>query len=91
MEKQNPYVLPPAERLRQIEAKQDEQAKRIKARRAEELQRQTTKEQQATSNAQSHAAEVIQRNYRGYRDRRALKGFGLDPSTRWIEAIKEGK
>lgn len=31
------------------------------------------------------AAQMIQKNYRGYRERRQLKGFGLDPSTRWIE------
>jgi hypothetical protein len=33
----------------------------------------------------THAATIIQRNYRGHRDRRALKGHGLDPSTRWLE------
>lgn len=26
-----------------------------------------------------------QRNYRGYKTRRELKGFGLDASTRWLE------
>lgn len=34
---------------------------------------------------QAVAAQMIQRNYRGYRERRQLKGLGLDPSTRWIE------
>jgi hypothetical protein len=37
------------------------------------------------------AAGLIQRNYRGYRDRRALKGFVLSPSARWTEAIKEAQ
>lgn len=32
-----------------------------------------------------------QRNYRGYRSRRQMNGLGLDPSTRWDEAIKEGQ
>lgn len=30
-----------------------------------------------------------QRNYRGYRTRRAMQGMRLDASTRWIEAIRE--
>jgi hypothetical protein len=33
---------------------------------------------------------MIQRNYRGHRTRRAMQGRGLDPSVRWIEALKEG-
>jgi len=34
---------------------------------------------------QKQAAELIQRNYRGYRSRRQLEGMGLDPSARWTE------
>jgi hypothetical protein len=37
------------------------------------------------------AAEVIQRNFRGHRERRMLNGMSLDPSTRWIEAVKEAR
>jgi hypothetical protein len=37
------------------------------------------------------AAELIQRNYRGHRERRILAGLSLDPSTRWVEAIKEAR
>lgn len=37
------------------------------------------------------AAELIQRNYRGHRERRILAGMSLDPSTRWVEAIKEAR
>lgn len=37
------------------------------------------------------AAALIQRNYRGYKQRRELAGMGLDPSTRWVEAIKEAR
>lgn len=37
------------------------------------------------------AASLIQRNYRGYRERRQLNGLGLDPTTRWVEAIKEAR
>ena len=35
------------------------------------------------------AAAIIQRNYRGHRERRMLNGLSLDPSARWIEAVKE--
>ncbi|TKA83838.1 hypothetical protein B0A55_00133 [Friedmanniomyces simplex] len=80
-------ALPPPEKLREIAAKQEARAKELKAKRA--LQQQ---QQQQVSRGQSGeqalaAAEVIQRNYRGYRDRRALDGLGLDPSTRWIENV----
>lgn len=37
------------------------------------------------------AAELIQRNYRGHRERRMLNGMSLDPSTRWVEAVKEAR
>jgi len=34
---------------------------------------------------QEQAAQVIQRNYRGYKTRRQLNGMGLDASMRWAE------
>jgi hypothetical protein len=34
---------------------------------------------------QKDAAQMIQRNYRGYRERRQLKGIGLDATARWHE------
>lgn len=37
------------------------------------------------------AAGLIQRNYRGHRERRMLEGMSLDPSTRWVEAVKEAR
>ena len=37
------------------------------------------------------AAALIQRSYRGHRERRMLEGMSLDPSTRWVEAIKEAR
>jgi hypothetical protein len=37
------------------------------------------------------AAKLIQRNYRGHRERRMLNGMSLDPSTRWVEAVKEAR
>lgn len=37
------------------------------------------------SDEQKQAAQMIQRNYRGYRERRQLQGMGLDASARWAE------
>ncbi len=37
------------------------------------------------------AAALIQRNYRGYRERRQMQGLGLDPSSRWVEALREAR
>ncbi|KAK1780575.1 hypothetical protein QBC45DRAFT_104929 [Copromyces sp. CBS 386.78] len=41
--------------------------------------------------ARAKAAALIQRTYRGYRVRRQLEGFGLDPSRRWKHAIREAQ
>ncbi|KAK3177188.1 hypothetical protein OEA41_008517 [Lepraria neglecta] len=40
---------------------------------------------------QSAAARTLQRTYRGHRARRELRGLSLDPSTRWVEAVKEAQ
>lgn len=81
--------LPPLEVLKSIERKQIERAKQIKDARQKALAEQEIEEIEV--GRQRHAAEIIQRTYRGYRDRRTLKGLGLDPSTRWIEALKEAR
>jgi hypothetical protein len=44
-----------------------------------------TPSDQNDQHAQQHAAQMIQRNYRGYRERRQLQGIGLDASARWAE------
>jgi hypothetical protein len=46
---------------------------------------QQREEERARKRRESNAAEMIQRNYRGYRERRALKGMGLTSSMRWVE------
>jgi hypothetical protein len=37
------------------------------------------------SKEQEQAAQLIQKNYRGYRERRQLEGMGLDANSRWSE------
>lgn len=44
---------------------------------------------QTASQDEHRAATVIQKAYRGYRDRRQLDGMILDPSARWTEALRE--
>ncbi|KDN68511.1 putative IQ calmodulin-binding domain-containing protein [Colletotrichum sublineola] len=45
--------------------------------------------ERSDSDAVNRAATLIQRNYRGYRVRREMRGLSLDPSTRWVSAIDE--
>jgi len=46
---------------------------------------QQKEEEGARKRRESNAAEMIQRNYRGYRERRVMKGMPLNPSMRGIE------
>ncbi|KAF3051585.1 hypothetical protein E8E11_010871 [Didymella keratinophila] len=46
---------------------------------------------QLNAEEQQKAAQLIQRNYRGYRERRQLQGIGLDASARWAEAVRDAK
>lgn len=78
--KKDPFELPSKEVLKEIERKQNERAKAIRERKAREAKGNGGGDEERTS-----AAEMIQRNYRGHRERRALKGFGLDSGTRWME------
>lgn len=85
---QNALTLPPPEKLREIAARQDAKAKEIQERRRRELHQQQPEDD---GEERDTAARMIQKNYRGYRARRALSGYGLDSNTRWIEALKEGE
>ena len=67
-------MKPSRERIAEIAAKQDAKAA---ARKAAQPKRKSHEEEQA--------AQMIQRNYRGYRERRQLAGMSLDPSARWVE------
>ncbi|KAG9893853.1 hypothetical protein KCU94_g12594, partial [Aureobasidium melanogenum] len=79
------YELPPKEKLREIAARQDAKEKEIREARARRLSKCNQ-----PPNEQKAAAEIIQRNYRGYRERREMRGLGLSASTRWFDAVQEG-
>lgn len=72
------YELPSPEVLAEIAAKQDDRARELRAARSAKSQME-----------EEEAARVIQRNYRGYRERRQLKGMTLDPSSRWLEVCHD--
>ncbi|THZ48677.1 hypothetical protein D6C86_00586 [Aureobasidium pullulans] len=98
------YELPSKEKLREIAARQDAKEKEIKEARQRRLSTcdQPLDEQEAaaeiiqvgadqTSNSSRSDAETDQRNYRGYRQRREMRGLGLSASTRWFDAVKEAR
>ena len=39
--------------------------------------------------SETEAARILQRTYRGHRERRQLQGLSLDPTTRWTEVSKQ--
>tara|TARA_R110002003_G_scaffold126_32_gene11728 strand:- start:21498 stop:21671 length:174 start_codon:yes stop_codon:yes gene_type:complete len=47
--------------------------------------RSSDEEASSGQRTEEEAAQMIQRSYRGYRERRQLKGIGLDASARWAE------
>ncbi len=51
-----------------------------------------TAKQQARddSHGEDDAAKTIQRNYRGYKNRREMKGCGMSAQGRWRELLKDG-
>lgn len=93
------YELPSKEKLREIAARQDAKEKEIKAARAK--RQSTTNhppnEQEAAAEmiqvgddqqpnlSACDSEQPDQRNYRGYRERREMRGLGLSASTRWFD------
>lgn len=94
IERQEPLglALPSPEALRVIAEKQDARAREIAVRRKEERQRlQDARGADAEAAQKSDAARLIQKNYRGYRDRRQLRGYDIESSARWQDLMKEAK
>lgn len=54
-----------------------------------QIHREETTRRKYESVEENNAAKLIQRAYRGHRERRQLNGLILTPSTRWVEIIKE--
>ena len=90
-DEKDPLALPSVEVLREIERKQRLRAEEIRERRRKQREKNKDAGGEDDDGKRSDAATVIQRNFRGHRCRRALKGYGLDPSTRWMEAVKDAE
>ncbi|KAL7924108.1 IQ calmodulin-binding motif protein [Trichoderma austrokoningii] len=89
-------LVPPSrdqfERIaRAQEGKEEEIRQRTKHLRQKSLQESKRSLQSDRSDEMRDAARIIQKTFRGYRARRELSGFTLDPSTRWITAIREAQ
>lgn len=66
--------LPSRDELEAIARRQDAKHEAMQAAKSQSLR-----------DEEEAAAALIQRNYRGYKQRRELAGMGLDASTRWVE------
>ncbi|RFU77709.1 iq calmodulin-binding motif [Trichoderma arundinaceum] len=73
------------------ESKEEEIRQRVREQRHRSHQESRRSLQSNRSDERSDAARVIQKTFRGYRARREMSGFTLDPSTRWITAIREAQ
>ncbi|KFX87669.1 hypothetical protein O988_09333, partial [Pseudogymnoascus sp. VKM F-3808] len=79
--------VPPASELARIESVQiQKEDEKVLQRLSGESSRRRIEEE-----GRHAAAKMIQRNYRGYRERRQMRGWGLDPGSRWVEAFKEAR
>jgi len=83
--------LPSKEKLREIEARQDAKEKEVleKRQRADSTPQDTAARliqvPEDLTTTIPEGSDHHQRNYRGYRERRELKGHALSSSERWTE------
>lgn len=80
------------ERIASVQMEREEEKKR----RVRELRRQSSRAQRERDSNEdlgemTDAARKIQKTFRGYRARREMQGYSLDPSTRWVTAIREAQ
>ncbi|KAL6829330.1 IQ calmodulin-binding motif protein [Trichoderma sp. SZMC 28015] len=89
-------LVPPSrdqfERIAHVQEEKEEAIRqRFKHQKKKSQQESRRSLQSNRSDERSDAARVIQKTFRGYRARREMSGFTLDPSTRWITAIREAQ
>ncbi|KAF2459730.1 hypothetical protein BDY21DRAFT_336334 [Lineolata rhizophorae] len=80
-----PLEVPSRDEMRRIAAEQDAREAKLKAVRKRRASAARWGGAGTPPTEEEAAAQVIQRNYRGYRERRQMQGLGLDASTRWLE------
>ncbi|KAI9744406.1 MAG: hypothetical protein M1818_001935 [Claussenomyces sp. TS43310] len=80
-------LLPPTrQELKRIASVQQEKEEEISRRRLSEERPDGMSDEE-----RAKAAGLIQRNFRGYKERRQMEGKRLDASSRWSEALKEAR
>ncbi|KAL7949694.1 IQ calmodulin-binding motif protein [Trichoderma barbatum] len=89
-------LIPPSrdqfERIAHVQEEKEEMIRqRVKQQKRRSQQESRRSLQSNRSDERSDAARVIQKTFRGYRARREMSGYTLDPSTRWITAIREAQ
>ncbi|KAL7939722.1 IQ calmodulin-binding motif protein [Trichoderma chlorosporum] len=89
-------LIPPSrdqfERIAHVQQEREEAIRqRVKEQKRRSQQGSRRSLQSNRSDEMSDAARVIQKTFRGYRARREMSGYTLDPSTRWITAIREAQ
>ncbi|KAL6852022.1 IQ calmodulin-binding motif protein [Trichoderma novae-zelandiae] len=89
-------LIPPSrdqfERIAHVQEEKEEEIKqRVKEQKRRSHHENRRSLQSNRSDERIDAARVIQKTFRGYRARREMSGFSLDPSTRWITAIREAQ
>ncbi|KAL7787847.1 IQ calmodulin-binding motif protein [Trichoderma ceciliae] len=91
----NSLVPPSRDQFERIahaqEVKEEEIRQRVKKQKHMSNQDSRQSLQSNRGDERSDAACVIQKTFRGYRARREMNGYTLDPSTRWITAIREAQ
>ncbi|KAB8304178.1 hypothetical protein EYC80_003597 [Monilinia laxa] len=80
----NSLTMPPLEVLQKINHVQEQ--KEVDA-----IAKRLGDDPNLSEDERRKAAVLIQRNYRGHRERRILEGKRLDAGTRWVEAVKEAR
>ncbi|QSZ37484.1 hypothetical protein DSL72_008582 [Monilinia vaccinii-corymbosi] len=80
----NSLTMPPLEVLQKISHVQEQKE-------VEAIAKRLGDDPDLSENERRKAAILIQRNYRGHRERRILEGKRLDVGTRWVEAVKEAR
>ncbi|CAM1504673.1 Fc.00g022640.m01.CDS01 [Cosmosporella sp. VM-42] len=91
-------LVPPTadgyERIASVQKEREEEQKRRTKEKRQSLKSQHSRGGSISAdsvNERTQAARMIQKTFRGYRARREMQGFSLDPNTRWVTAIREAQ
>ncbi|TQV96447.1 IQ calmodulin-binding protein [Cordyceps javanica] len=84
-------VPPTNERFREIAQIQEEKEVENRKKMKGQTTLSTNPAQPLSEQDQDAAARMIQKTFRGYRARRELDGYSINPSMRWVTAVREAQ